>query len=161
MLPEIDYSKDPQQAEPRGYDRLGNEVYAGFGDGIALLVPGTVELPGDEAHISAGGDPAVQLAHGAADQVPGIFVFGVFAAENITNIDPVGIQERYQRELGTKTFYIDDSLDLRLRARLVRLWHWQRHLMLKSSVPTRDNYIGEWTWEQEKTSKNTAMCLTT
>lgn len=29
MLPEIDYSKDPQQAEPRGCDRLGNEVYAG------------------------------------------------------------------------------------------------------------------------------------
>lgn len=28
-MPEIDYSKDPQQAEPRGYDRLGNEVYAG------------------------------------------------------------------------------------------------------------------------------------
>ena len=29
MLQEIDYSKDPQQAEPRGCDRLGNEVYAG------------------------------------------------------------------------------------------------------------------------------------
>ncbi|MGN0412290.1 MAG: YjjG family noncanonical pyrimidine nucleotidase [Lachnospiraceae bacterium] len=35
-----------------------------------------------------------------------------FAAENITHIDPVSIQERYQRELGTKTFYIDDSLEL-------------------------------------------------
>lgn len=29
MLSGIDYSKDPQQAEPRGCDRLGNEVYAG------------------------------------------------------------------------------------------------------------------------------------
>ena len=29
MIPEIDYSKDPQQAEPRCEDRLGNEVYAG------------------------------------------------------------------------------------------------------------------------------------
>ena len=60
----------------------GGAVGAGFGDGIALLVPGAVKLPGDEAHISAGGDPAVQLAHGAADQVPGIFIFRVFTLDD-------------------------------------------------------------------------------
>ena len=41
-----------------------------------------MELPGDEAHISAGGDPAVQLAHGAADQIPGIFVRGVLPLDD-------------------------------------------------------------------------------
>ena len=32
-----------------------------------------------------------------------------FAAVGITHIDPVAIQQKYQRELGTMTYYMDDS----------------------------------------------------
>ena len=44
MLQEIDYSKDPQQAEPHCYDIFGDEVYKGdtvyFGDEGMMCDPG-------------------------------------------------------------------------------------------------------------------------
>ena len=52
------------------------------GNGCAGFIPCAVELPGDEADVSSGRHPAVQLAHGAADQIPGVFVFRVLPADD-------------------------------------------------------------------------------
>ena len=58
-------------------------VGAHLGEGIAAFVHGPVKLPGDEAHASTGGDFAVQLAHSAADQVPGIFILRFLPADDL------------------------------------------------------------------------------
>lgn len=58
-----------------------------------------------------------------------------FAAEHITHIDPYEIQERYQRELGTKTFYIDDSFELLTRLKELG---YQQYMVTNGVVVTQN-----------------------
>ena len=53
----------------------GGGVSFGIVQGASRFVGGGIELPGDELHPPLGGNPAVQLAYRAADQVAGVFVF--------------------------------------------------------------------------------------
>ena len=50
MLPEIDYSKDPQQSEPHCYDIFGDEVYKG--DTVYCGDEGMMCDPGDDNYDS-------------------------------------------------------------------------------------------------------------
>ena len=53
----------------------GGRIGFGIVQGASRFVGGGIELPGDELHPPLGGNPAVQLAYRAADQVAGVFVF--------------------------------------------------------------------------------------
>ena len=72
-----------RKAQP-GKQGKGGGIGSGVDQGDAVFIGGGVELPGDEFHPPPGGHPAVQLAHGAADQVPGVFVVGLLLLDDFS-----------------------------------------------------------------------------